>query len=174
MKKITIIVAVLFLSAISLNAQQAFNKGDKALNVGIGLGSSYAYLGYTALPAVNASFEVGMFEIPNAGVISVGAYADFQTSRNTVYNVTYGYTNISVAARAAFHFGFLNTEKFDVYAGVATGLRHQIDIYYDYNDNYLSTDVFAGGRIMFKKKFGAFAELGYGTSYLKAGLTFKF
>jgi len=173
MKKSILIFTVILFAAFVGNAQKAFHDGDVALNIGIGLGSSYYNVGVAPIPSVNASLEFGIVDIPNAGVISVGAYADFHHTWYTS-NTSIGYTNITAAARAAFHLGFLKTEKFDVYAGLMTGVRHQSSNYYSYTDNYLSTDLFVGGRIMMKKNFGFFAEAGYGTSYLKAGFTFKF
>jgi hypothetical protein len=84
------------------------------------------------------------------------------------------------AGRGVFHFGFFDTGNFDLYAGVNTGYcfyRYNYDSFYSVNNfthSYFLHDVFAGARWMKSDKFGFFAELGYGTSYLKGGVTFKF
>lgn len=167
MKKLILFTAAVLISAFSVNAQKAFHLKDKALNLGIGVGNTYT-LNTVPVPSVNASFEIGIIDIPNAGVISIGAFSNFYHTWYEIYGVTYTYTNFMLAARAAFHLGFLNTEKFDVYGGVTTGFGFVT------TTNAFAYDVFAGGRIMFKKRFGIFAEAGYGASNLKAGVTFKF
>lgn len=169
MKKIAILITFLMFFGFITNAQKSFNNHDKALNVGIGLGSPY-YVGLAFLPSFNIGYEVGIVDIPNAGVISVGGFSEIAHTWN---NYGVNYTNISAAVRAAFHLGFLKTEKFDVYGGIATGLRGEFSNTYDPYGHFAS-DLFVGGRIMTKRNFGFFAEAGYGTSYIKAGLTFKF
>ncbi len=195
-KKLLLSVFVLF-AVLSLNAQTNFQKGDMALNAGIGLGWGYSsgYAGITGLapiPSFNASFEVGMFDIPDVGVISLGGFASFRRTWDNAsyvtYNYDYTYTNTILAARGVFHFGFFDTGGFDLYAGIHSGVRisnYSYDI--DYADNtyiqdYIETDsdvnlvhdVFVGARYMMSDKFGFFAEAGYGISYLKAGITLKF
>jgi len=194
---------VIFIAAASftVNAQSAFQNGDIALNAGIGLGWGYSG-GYTGtglsslapIPSFNASLEVGIIDLPNVGVISVGGFGSFRTTwdrgNSSVYGVyydyDYSYRNAIVAARGVFHFGFFDTGGFDLYAGIHSGVRfssysYTIDyggIITDYEDTdsqaYFVHDVFAGARWMTSDKFGFFAELGYGISYLKAGITLKF
>jgi hypothetical protein len=179
-----ILVALLAtIIVLNANAQQAFRKGDACLNIGIGLGSPYHY-GYSVapLPSFNAAFEYGIYEIKNIGVITAGGFGDI---RHTWYKYDAGgksykdtWTTTTFAARAAFHLAFLKTEKFDVYGGLMTGIRHEVykneNGIADYSDNYFTTDAFVGGKIMFKKNIGAFAEAGYGVSFLKIGFTFMF
>ena len=179
-KKIIFLFIAITFFVSATEAQKAFNNGDAALNIGVGLGSPYNFApGVTAFPSINTSFEYGIIEIPKIGVISAGVFAAFKHSydKYDTYKDTYNYTTI--ATRGAFHLGFLKTSKFDVYGGVIIGITHKV--YVDelstqnsYTRNDLVLDVFAGGRIMFSKKFGVFAELGYGISFLKAGVTLKF
>ena len=168
-KKLFLTVAIVFVSS-SIFAQN-FEKGDKALNVGIGLGWSSTVYSLSPIPSFNASFEAGIVDIPNVGVIGAGGFAGFRVS-----SYTGGvYTNTSLAARGIFHFQFFDTGNFDLYAGVNAGFgfwRYSDDSFW--NDSYLVDDVFVGARWMKNNKFGFFAEAGYGVSYLKAGITLKF
>jgi len=173
-KKLFLAIAVVFFTSSMFS--QNFEKGDKALNVGIGLG--WGSIGYTAtpIPSFNASFEAGIVDIPNVGVIGVGGFGGFR-----IAPFSYGtYTNTIVAARGVFHFQFFDTGNFDLYAGTHLGFGfynwNYDNTYYltNYSDSYFVDDVFVGARWMKNSKFGFFAELGYGISYLKAGIALKF
>jgi len=150
-KKIIILIAVVF-AAYSVNAQAAFEKGDLGVNVGVKLGG----VGTTFLPGLSASAEYGMFPIGKAGVISLGGNFDASFGSGSIY--------MRPAFRAAFHLGFLNTEKFDVYGGIMSGIRL-------YGSNTLFWDDFIGGRYMFKDNMGVFAEVGFlSATNLRGGL----
>ncbi len=162
-KKLFLAVVVVFFTS-SLFSQN-FAKGDNALNLGIGIGSGFSdYYDFSLIPAFNASFEAGIVDIPNAGVIGVGGFAGFG------FHPYYGnlYANTIVAGRGVFHFQFFDTGDFDLYAGVNTGLE------FGRGYDYFVTDEFIGARWMKSEKFGFFAELGYGISFLKGGITMKF
>lgn len=62
MKKILLTLMGLAFVCFSLHAQNTFKKGDKVINLGIGLGSTlYSGSYYTnKFPPVSASFEVGV------------------------------------------------------------------------------------------------------------------
>ena len=175
-------LSLLMFAVLSLSyGQQAFHKTDKALNLGIGLGSGYysSLNNLVAIPSFNASFETGVYEIPDVGVITAGGFLGFRHTWNNSYGYRVTYNNTVVAARGAFHLSMLNTSKFDVYGGIVSGFRissynSNIPGYVGDNDVYFVHDLFVGGRIMMSKTFGFFAEVGYGISYLKAGVTLKF
>jgi len=170
-KLLLAVVTVFFASSIFA---QNFAQGDKALNVGIGLGWGSYVTSLTPIPSFNASFEAGIVDIPNVGVIGVGGFGGFRFSPYTGGV----YTNSIVAARGVFHFQFFDTGDFDLYAGAHAGIGfthwNYDDNFFDSNSSYLVDDVFVGARWMKNNKFGFFAELGYGISYLKAGVTVKF
>ena len=180
MFKKSFISLFIVIAVLSANAQQAFEKGDIALNVGIGLGWGYVNT-LAPVPSFNASLEVGIVDIPDVGVIGVGGFGSFRSSwyNHGTYRDTY--TNGIIAARGVFHFGFFDTGGFDLYAGVHAGVGfskyswtgYYIDDYTD-TDTYFVDDVFAGARYMMSSNLGFFAEVGYGISYLKAGITLKF
>jgi len=181
-KHLLINLIILFVAISTTFGQQAFKNGDAILNLGIGIGhtNNYDYGDYKPAfaPSINASFEYGIYEIPDAGIFSIGGYGD-------IYHTWYNYDgykdkwNYSIlAVRTAFHLGFLNTSMFDFYGGLMGGVQHlkyKNDFSNEtYTDNDFSLGLFAGGKIMFQSKLGVFAELGYGTSFLSVGVTYKF
>ncbi len=185
-KKILLSLVVVFTMLGSVSAQQAFEKSDAALNIGIGLGSPNTT--GIGLPAIDMSFEKGIVEFPNVGVITVGG--EFGFKYNWEITTLLGndfsdkYSNFLLGVRAAFHLGFLRTEKFDVYGGILTGTILSIwssefndknNIDYDSFSSAFTHDIFIGGRIMTSNNFGFFVELGYGgLSYMQGGITLKF
>ncbi|AKD55754.1 hypothetical protein [Spirosoma radiotolerans] len=144
------------------------------LNAGVGLAAYYGGglpLGVSAEVDVKNNFSVG------------GSIDYFR------YNYGYysgGYTFIYAGARASYHLGeALNVQnsEFDPYIGASLGFRHAGYhdsygySYSDYGSGYNSglwIGIHAGARYLFSPKIGAFAEVGYGVSALKVGLTAKF
>ncbi|GAB2540251.1 hypothetical protein [Spirosoma aerophilum] len=144
------------------------------LNAGVGLAAYYG----GGLP-LGVSAEV---DVKNN--VSVGGSIDYFR-----YNYGYysgGYTFIYAGARASYHLGdALNVQNasFDPYIGASLGFRHASYhdsygySYSDYGNGYNSgiwLGIHAGARYLFSPKVGAFAEVGYGVSALKVGLTAKF
>lgn len=168
------LLALLLLAGTQSFAQYA--KGDKLLNVGVGLSSYYG----GGLP-IGASLEFGVTD-----QISVGPQIDYYTwGYNFGAGYRYRYTFIPVAIRGSYHVNELlnlNNDKLDLYGGLALG--YYISSYSDnsgytgfYDNAYGNRVLFGlhiGGRYYFKEKLGAFAELGYGVSALKVGLAVKF
>lgn len=183
MKKL-IFVAIALAASTTLYAQQ-FQKGTNLLGVGIGLGSSLGGFTYgSQAPAISLQYERGIWDIGGPGVISLGGYAGRKSFKYSGdgYTQKWGYTIIGV--RSAYHYNGIKSDKFDVYAGLM--LSYNI-LNYSYKDNdgnnvsgagsYGSAagfTAFIGGRYFFTQKVAAFAELGYGVSYLTLGIAFKF
>ncbi len=165
---------------------QNYAKGDKDLNLGVGLFPTYYGPGYRiGLPPVSASFELGVTD-----EIGVGAFVGFSTARTRKFDVLSGqywwrYSTVTLAPRAAYHFNLEDLEKFDLYAGVMGGLRigtatfHSTDP--QLNSNNFDTDAaggilygfFVGGRYMATENLRLFGELGYGVSWINLGINFK-
>lgn len=144
------------------------------LNAGLGLATYYG----GGLP-LGISVEVGA-----KNNFSVGGSIDYYH-----YNYGYysgGYNFIYAGARASYHLGeALNVQNntFDPYIGASLGFR-----YAGYNDSYdyggyyygnsynsgLFVGLHLGSRFMFSPKVGAFAEVGYGVSAIKLGITATF
>jgi hypothetical protein len=148
-------------------------KGDKILNVGIGVNSFYS----NGIP-FGASFEVGITDD-----ISVGGSFDYLTSKYSYLN--WRFTAMYFAARGAYHFNNLldiKSEKIDLYAGAALGFRTfswKDDFDNDLLGNSYGSGVylgaFAGGRYYFNGKIGAFLEVGaIGSTNARVGLTARF
>ncbi len=141
------------------------------LNAGIGLA---AYMG-GGIP-LGVSYEKTIRDN-----VSVGGSVDFAR-----YGRSYGrYTFIYAGARGSYHLGELlgvSDNKFDPYIGASLGFRHVSyrDSYgygSDYYNSYgsgLYLGIHLGSRYMFSEKLGGFAEVGYGISALRLGVSAKF
>ncbi len=185
MKKLFAYTALIVLFIPLLNAQEnTFRLGDKALNLGIGIGSFYGtgINSSTTIPPVSISFEKGIKdEVLEKGVIGLGAYFGY-TSYKWHYvlgSVDYGwkYSNIVIGARGNFHYPLL--DNLDTYAGVLLGYNivnsssFGTSGAYDYSPDSgsLVFSGYVGGRYFFSDKLCGFAELGYGIAYLTLGLS---
>jgi hypothetical protein len=178
MKKIFVLSVALFalVSFAKVNGQATFNKGDKAINLGVGL---------VALGA-NASVEFGVQK--NLGVGAYFAYERVSTGLiGSALGVNYGYNVINLGLRGAYHFSELlnmNDGKFDFYGAGGVGVRLDRGYATDYNvltGKYTyGTRIFpqllirAGGRYYFSDKMAGWAELGTGGSWIQGGIAFKF
>lgn len=177
MKKITLCLIV-FCTLFACTTAQAQTAGrTKYLNAGVGLGA------YTAggIP-IGASFEVEAKDN-----ISVGAFLDYTHYRYRWGSYKWHYNFLYFGARGSYHLGELlrdldiSTSKWDPYAGVSLGIRTAS--YRDHNGSETFTSPYSGGaflgihvgsRYMFNEKMGGFAEVGYGVSALRLGLTARF
>lgn len=180
MKKIILVVSIIVFTIISVSAQEVFNKGDKAFNLGIGV-PRYGGL----VPSLNLSGEVGVIPTGNVGVVSFGGEAEYKFS--TYYGIldNYAYHQFSIGGRGAWHAHFFNNPKYDLYAGFSAGfyMYSDHDYYYDASTNsyeeklvprgtiYVSE--FVGARYMSSDSFGFFGEFSYGNiSFARIGFTF--
>jgi hypothetical protein len=164
-------LAALFYIHTSSFAQ--FSKGDKKVNIGVGLGSIGA----------NASVEYGIMDD-----LGVGLFASYERPNTglvgAALGVRYGYNEISIGPRAAYHLNRvlnMKDDKFDLY--VAGGvLYRRVSYPYDYyygsglksSYGYLSLLARVGAGFQFTDNLAGFAELGSGGSWLQAGISFKF
>ncbi len=175
MKKTTtqvlfLVITLCFLASSTAWAQ-SFQKGDKMLNLGVGLGSQFAVAGAKSIPPVGLSFEVGLSD-----KFSLGAYGGYATAKVATGMGDWNYNYILLGGRGSYHFDF-GVENLDPYAGALLG----------YNIASVSTTsnlptASAGGliygghvgaRYYFSPSFGVFAELGYGIAWLNAGIVIK-
>lgn len=150
-------------------AQLAVGKGDKFLNVGIGLGGYGGIVYGGGAIAFGASFEAGV--APNITVGGVASYRPYS-----------GYGSYySIGARGSYHFNELinlANDKVDLYGGL--GLIYSgwtwNESYVGFRNSYggVGFGGHIGGRYFFSDKLGGFAEVGFGVSPLQLGLTAKF
>jgi hypothetical protein len=177
----SVFAIALFLSVNISSQAQVFNKGDKALNIGIGLGSVYGLSGFnSSVPPLSASFEVGVSDKVGIGRFGVGGIFGYSSFK---YNSGFSTSNFSsshilIGGRGLYHFD-LDVEKLDLYGGIMIG--YNIVSYSDsfgtsglFSGSGVVGGIFGGARYMFSEKFGAFGELGYSIAWLNIGITAKF
>lgn len=185
MKKIILLTTIFLSSFATINAQQ-LSEGNSMINLGVGLSSYYTSgTGYNmSLPPVEGTFEYMITENISVGAF-VGAYGSkYETNFDLAYNFSSKFSYIDGGALGNFH--FVNDDKFNAYVGAKLGYV-SVSTSTDSNDDYLDelletldyTDsgiiygVQLGGRYFVSEKFAINAELGYGISLLKIGVTFK-
>ncbi len=179
-------IALLVVSVISTVRvkAQTYEVGTNVVSAGLGLGSSIAG-GFTygsQSPGISLQYERGIWEA-GPGVISLGGYLGFKhysynyNNGTNAYSQKWDYTIVGV--RGAYHFTGIEVENLDVYAGVMLGFDN---LSYSSNgtgfggsyNSDLGLSVFGGARYFFAGNLGAFAEVGYGVSFLSIGLSYKF
>ncbi len=180
MKKIVLLSLCICFSVAQIFGQElTFKKGDRVLNIGIGLGSTLysGSLYKSGLPPISGSLEFGVKdEVFEKGSIGVGPYLGFSSFKWSNY---YKYTNVIVGARGLLHYPLV--DKLDTYAGLLLGYNivsvKDLDPYlgdFSGSSSGVAWSLFVGGRYYFKDTFGVMAELGYGIAYLTLGISLKF
>ena len=165
MKKfLTFSLIVLAASFFANDAKaQAYQKGDKLLNAGIGLGTyGLGGLGF------GGSLEFGISDDISVGpIVGYSGTSDFGTT----------FSVFTIGGRGSYHFNKLlgmTDDKLDLYGGLGLGYH---SISYGGSSIYGSGITFLGhlgGRYYLSKNLGIFAELGSGFGTLTAGLALKF
>jgi hypothetical protein len=164
MKKVIFAVA-LMLGMSSVNAQ-SFDEGTKVIQAGIGLGSDFG-------TPIGASFEYGISE-----KIGVGAYFGYASKTFPVFLDEYTVTYMLFGAKGNYH--FYQSDQIDAYGGLILGYNAATAKWK--GSSTLPTPTVGGvtyggvigARYYFTESIGAFAEAGYGISYLTVGLAYKF
>ena len=188
-RKIIAVSALVGFSCL-VHAQSAFQKGTTLIKAGIGIGSSILnYSGSSQTPAISAQFEKGIWEIGGPGVISLGGYVGTKSYKyhysSSYYDYTAKWNYTIIGVRSAYHYTGLKNGKADLYGGLMLSYNH---LKYKFEDKNGGTSgsygfgsygsgtgitAYVGGNYFFANNIGAFAELGYGVSYLTLGLTIK-
>lgn len=183
MKRILpVLLALVF--AISANAQNMFNKGDKVLNLGLGFGSTlYTGSYYTnKIPPVSASFEIGVKDelFDENSSLGVGGYLGYTGAKWENQGWGWKYSSFIIGGRGALHYQFI--DNFDTYTGLMLGFNVVSSSSYGSGgmwDQYstagsgLTYSWFVGGRYYFNETFAGMLELGYGVAYLNVGVAIK-
>jgi hypothetical protein len=175
MKKEILSVFICLTLTIGAFAQNgAFSKGDKLLNIGIGVNSYYG----RGIP-FGASFEYGITDD-----ISVGGNVDYFSESYRFAGDRYRYRVMYFGARGAYHFNNLlniNNDAVDLYGGLTLGFRN-----FSWNNSWdddldgvyssgLFLGAFIGGKYYFSKNISGFAELGaIGSTNGRIGIAFRF
>lgn len=159
----------------SISAQtDAFNKDDKVINVGIGLGSYISYTDFSiSVPPISGSFEYGIVDLfDKKGGVGIGGYLGYILYKNKFDN-SMKVSDLVIGPRGLFHYQFV--DKLDTYAGVMLG--------YDVKSYSRSSDLpgsgfyatyFLGARYYLTSAIAIYGELGYGVAPLEIGVAYKF
>jgi hypothetical protein len=174
MKKQPVLLLASLFCLVSYASYGQFEKGDKLLNLGIGVNSYYN----GGIP-LSASFEVGVTD-----EISVGGGLDYLSYNRSASSVDYGFSVLYLGVRGSYHFNKLfnlDVEKLDLYGGASLGYRS-----FTWKDSSISglsgtwgSGVFfgahVGARYYFSPKLGGFLEVGAGGSgNARLGVALKF
>jgi hypothetical protein len=180
MKK-AIFPALLLLFSIAVHSHaQSYQVGTNVFSLGGGLGSSIAGSNHTGQgPLADLQWERGFWKT-GSGVISLGYYQGYKAFKyvSADYWEDWDYTILGV--RSAYHLTGLHLDRLDLYGGLM--LSYDLANYTYNGTNYnaarpvhnkLTLSPFAGAKYFLIGGLGAFAELGYGVSYLSAGLCYR-
>ena len=174
MKRTILLATFTVASCIFCMAQNGgFAKGNKLLNIGIGVNSYYS----GGIP-FGASFEVGVSDN-----ISFGGSVDYLSKKY----YSWKFTALYIGVRGSYHVNELlniNNEKVDLYGGATLGYRSFKwkdsfdDDGYGLSGTYgngIYLGAYVGGKYYFNNKIGAFVELGaIGSTNARLGIGFKF
>lgn len=177
-------LAAICLVVAQLAAQKPeFVKGNKVINLGLGIGTGL--LGETyyhiLVPPISASFETGVADhILEKGEIGVGGYLGAASYKYKYSNKGWKNSEVIIGARGNFHYPLI--KKLDTYSGLMLGYGiigiKYFGGYGDADYTGFSSGIrwawFVGGRYYLSESFAAMLELGYGVAYLNLGVALKF
>jgi hypothetical protein len=166
-------------------SQQPIAKGDKVLNLGIGLGSALYSGSYysSTVPPISGSLEVIMDDqlFDGKGAWGLGGYLGYAASKYKYAGYDYGwkYSNIIIGPRGYLHYNLL--EKLDTYIGAMLGYNIVSSTWYGAgtasgtaSGSGVIFSGFLGARYFFNDNVAVMAELGSGIAYLNIGVALKF
>jgi hypothetical protein len=153
MKKIKLVIVILFALNCSVLGQDVFRTGKNCIH----LGGGFRSIGIDTYGA-NLSYERSVYEIPYIGYIGVELMGE----------VLFPESEISPIAtlRAIYHAGFFRTKVLDIYSGLGVAFAPS-------ERSLVHPDIFLGFRFLPKhSKVGFFAEGAYYGSNVRAGVCF--
>jgi hypothetical protein len=151
--------------------------GSVIFNAGIGVGSTYDGDYYNAAFGIKAALEWGLWQA-GPGVVTLGGEAGGSFANNGYpYYTNYDSHTIIVAARAAWHYGWL-VRGLDTYGGVSAGLgfhhfEYDHPVFYDNNSVVAVPGIFVGASYFVTPAFGFNAEAGHDITNIQFGVVFK-
>jgi len=184
LSKITAFFILLSITQVA-DAQSVFNKGENTIQVGFGLGASFAS-GSLNIPPLQVRYERAVTDRLSVGGIlgyssSTYKYDDYDVNYNTGAMISkkssIDYSYLLVGLRGNYHFE-TEESKFDPYLGLTLGYNNVSVGESTYNIEVKSSAAILGAQFgsnyYFSERLGAWAEVGYGLGYLNLGITFKF
>jgi hypothetical protein len=183
MRRQLLLLFVFSFLAIRMFAQKpVFEKGDKVLSLGVGIGSSVYSDAYYQLifPNISASLEFGIADhVLEKGVIGVAGYFGYLSYKYEYSRSGWESSNFIIGARGNFHYPLV--EKLDTYTGFLLGCEivstenfGPDDIDYNKPSSGVQWAWFIGGKYYINESLAAMIELGYGITYVNFGITWKF
>jgi hypothetical protein len=165
-----------------------FAKGDKVLNLGIGLGSTLYTGSYysSKVPPVSVSLEFGFIDdfldVQDLS-LGLGGYFGYTSSRyeSTWLGGSWGWdvSSIIIGPRGTLHYPFV--DNLDTYTGLMLGYNvvtwkefGSIPTGFGSSSSGIWWSYYIGGRYYFTDNVAAMLELGYGISYINLGVALKF
>ena len=186
MKLNGLLLALFFVCGVAAAQTPSFEKGDKVINLGVGIGGNY-YSGFTSglnrTPFLSASLDIGIVDgILDKGTIGIGGIVGFSSVKWTDADFGWKESNILIGPRGTFHYPLV--DKLDTYAGLLLGY-HIVSYKYTgssgFGSAYTSSGSavyfsgFIGARYYFTDSFGIMLELGSGgLSLANFGVALKF
>lgn len=185
------VMASIFLPA---KAQAQFHEGADMLGVGVGILGGYNAgwhgAGAHQSPALNLHYDHGMGKL-GPGTWGLGGYLGFKTAsyrawHHQLVHLDYRYTYLVLGVRGTWHYNeWHGDSNLDTYAGLmlaynSVTFRNRTDYNsYTYLDNYrysgsgLGLGAYVGARYFLSDQIGVYGELGYGLTWLQAGLAIR-
>ncbi len=164
---------------------QLFDKGDIVVTGGLGLGATYYSLGGTSMvmPVIFATGDYCFREDLGPGNLGLGALIAYSSYKENFLTSDYYWkvNTFMIGARGTYHFTDL-VDKLDLYGGITLGGKFSkvtysddaLDGYSSPSEGGVLAEFFGGARYYFTDNIAANGELGYGVSWLKLGISFKF
>ncbi|MFA5328033.1 MAG: hypothetical protein WC384_09595 [Prolixibacteraceae bacterium] len=187
MKSKNFLLVSLFVLGFGVANAQEVAKGDKIVNLGVGLGTALYSGGYnnSTIPPVSASLEVVIKDdlFDGQGAIGVGGYLGYSAfkSKYSYAGNTYGwkYSNIIIGPRGYLHYSLI--DKLDTYAGAMLGYwinsnKEYGTIQSGYSAGSYGGVIFSGfvgARYFFNDNVAGMVELGSGIAYLNLGVALR-
>ncbi|MFV0468231.1 MAG: hypothetical protein ACK5MK_04790 [Dysgonomonas sp.] len=184
MKKLLLAAISLCISLNSIWAQDIFEKGDKVIGIGYGLGNTLHGAGYSRdFSPISATFEYGLKDgLLEDGRASIGVggylgvsgdkfkykYADDLTQSGTAK-----LTDVVIGGKLNFHYQFI--DKLDTYTGIMLG--YDI-VSKDHNPQGIAQSQVcftwnAGAKYYIFDNFAVMGEIGWGAAILNLGLAYN-
>ena len=174
----------LIICSISMQAQEAFMKGDNLIGAKIGIGDGLA----ASVTYENCVLD-GLFQNEN-GAIGVGGYLGYAHDKVEVseQGITVGckYNDIIIGIQSNLHMQFV--DRLDTYAGAMLGYEivnsnnygRSDDPNFDYSHSIdvegsgMTFSLHLGARYYLTDHLAANIELGYGVAFANIGLSYRF
>ena len=167
MRKLIIASFMLLFAVAGFAQENTFNKGDKVLNLGVGIGSTLYSGGYykSAIPPISASFELGVKDnlFDEKSSLGIGAYLGYTSAKWEFSYPEYAYTYNSglnmpsrVAASTSSSSSTYGWNYSSMILGVRGALHYQL---VSKLDTY--TGILLGYNIVSAKAFGTMGDYSY-------------